>query len=65
MKYTFGYLLPPYLYTRVVRFLVRKHPSSLTHVDIYLNTPLHLAVQHERTEVASFLIHEGANVDAK
>ena len=57
--------LSPTFYNRVVRFLVHKHPSSLTDEDKYKMTPLHLAAKHDRPEVAAFLISEGAKVDAR
>ena len=53
------------LYTRVIRFLAHKHPSSLTDGDRYNKTPLHLAALHGRTEVTDVLIHQGAEVDAR
>ena len=50
---------------RVVRVLVHKHPSTLTDEDENGNTPLHLAALHGKTEVADFLIDEGAEVEAR
>ena len=54
-----------HLYNRVVRFLVHKYPPSLTHMNSYSCTPLHLAANSGKTEVAGFLINEGAKVDAR
>ena len=38
------------------------YPPSIMDKDNVDNTPLHLATECGRTEVAEFLIHEGANV---
>lgn len=45
--------------------LVRKYPPSIIDKDNVGNTPLHLATEHGRTEVADFLIEEGAEVDTR
>ena len=57
--------LSSHSYGSVVRFLVRKYPPSLTHVENDRNTPLHLALRHGRTDVAGFLIRKRAEVDAR
>ena len=49
----------------VVCFLVHKYPPSITDKDGMGNTPLHLATQCGRNEVAEFLIQEGAKVDTR
>ena len=50
---------------RVVRVLVKKYPPSITELDENGNTALHLAALHGRTDVANFLIDEGAEVEAR
>ena len=59
--------MPPQIFWHisVVRFLVNKYPPSLTDEDEHGNTPLHLAANHGWTEVANFLIHKGAEVEAR
>ena len=59
------YMYIPHLYTRVVQFLVHSHPPSINAREKFGNTPLHLASLHGRTEVARFLIKEGAKVDIR
>ena len=59
--------LPLFLVTlySVVQFLVHKYPLCIAEKDSVGKTPLHLAAQYGRTEVAEFLIQEGAKVDTR
>lgn len=40
-------------------------PSTLERVDLSNNTPLHIACMHNRPDILSFLLDQGANVTAK
>lgn len=40
---------------------VEAEPEDLERTDVHGRTPLHLAVMHGRTEIASYLLEEGAN----